>query len=115
MKKFIKVTAACVLTMAATSVVSCSERGNQAAVEETADQIEQAHIAGREAARTFVSRDWRDSLELQEHMLEAGIRRAQYDSLPKQRAAYDSAFISTVRTVRPEIAAQLESYRHHAD
>lgn len=89
---------------------SCSPRGNQVAAEETAEQIENARIAGREAARTFVNREWKDSLELQGHMIEAGALRAKYDSLPAQRAAYDSAFISTVRTVRPEVAAQLERY-----
>ncbi|MBD5348865.1 MAG: hypothetical protein HDR84_06425 [Bacteroides sp.] len=90
----------------------CSTKGNQVAAEETADQIEQARIAGREAARTFVSKDWRDSLELQSHLIEAGIKRTSYDSLPQQKAAYDSAFISTVRTVRPEVAAQLEKFRN---
>lgn len=91
--------------------MACSSKGEQAAVEETADQIENAHIAGREAAREFVSRNWKDTLELQAHLVEAASKRAPYDSLPKCRATYDSAFISTVRTVRPEIAAQLEAAR----
>lgn len=89
---------------------ACSTAGEQAAVKETAEQIENAKIAGREAARTFVSQDFRDSLELQGNLIAAGAKRAAYDSLPEQRAAYDSAFISTVRTVRPEIAAQIERY-----
>lgn len=93
------------------SLAACSPAGNQAAVEETAEQIEDARIAGREAARTFISKDWRDSLELQGHMIEAGMQRTKYDSLPQQQAAYDSAFISTVRTVRPEVAAELERYK----
>lgn len=92
-------------------IPACSPAGNRVAVEETAEQIEDARIAGREAARTFISRDWRDSLELQSHMIEAGMIRAKYDSLPQQQAAYDSAFISTVRTVRPEVAAQLEHHK----
>lgn len=92
--------------------LSCSSRGNEAAAIETADQIENARIEGREAARSFVNKDWRDSLELQGHLIEAGIKRAAYDSLPQQRAAYDSAFISTVRTVRPEIAVQLHKFQH---
>lgn len=89
---------------------SCSSRGEQAAAVETADQIEEAHLAGREAARTFISRQWHDSLELQEQLVDAGARRAVYDSLPKCRAAYDSAFISTIRTVRPEIAHELQNH-----
>lgn len=90
---------------------SCGTAGERAEVTETADQIEEAHIAGREAARTFVNKNWSDSLQLQEQLVEAGARRAVYDSLPKCRAAYDSAFISTVRTVRPEVARQLENYK----
>lgn len=109
MKKILKALPASLLIIA--SLAACSPKGNQVAAEETADQIETAHIAGREAAREFVSRNWRDTLELQGHLLEAGVKRAAYDSLPRQRAAYDSAFISTVRTVRPEIAAQLEKFR----
>lgn len=89
----------------------CSPRGNQVAAEETAEQIESARIAGREAARTFVNRQWKDTLELQGQLIEAGAQRARYDSLPAQQAAYDSAFMSTVRTVRPEVAAQLERYK----
>ena len=96
----------------AVMLTSCSSKGNQSGVEESDEQIEQARIAGREAARTFVNRQWRDTLELQGQMIEAGTRRAAYDSLPQSRAAYDSAFISTVRTVRPEVAAQLEQYRN---
>ncbi len=86
----------------------CSTRGEQAEVKEEAAQIEEAHIGGREAARAFVSKHFKDSLELQQALVEAGAQRAKYDSLPRSRAAYDSAFISTVRTVRPEIADQLQ-------
>ncbi len=93
------------------SFCGCSSRGNQVAAEETAEQIESARIAGREAARTFVNRQWKDTLELQGQLIEAGAQRARFDSLPAQRAAYDSAFMSTVRTVRPDVAAHLERYR----
>lgn len=97
-----------IAVIAMVGIVSCSQSGNEA----SADQIEQAHIAGREAARHFVSKKWKDSLQLQEQLVEAGVKRAVYDSLPECRAAYDSAFISTIRTVRPEIATELEHYRN---
>lgn len=89
----------------------CSTRGEQAEVKEEATQIEAAHLDGREAARAFVNRHFKDSLELQQALVEAGARRAHYDSLPRSLAAYDSAFISTIRTVRPEIADQLQRRR----
>lgn len=98
--------------MAMACISSCGTRGEQVEVKEEAAQIEDARICGREAARTFVGRNWRDSIELQEHMVEAGSKRAVYDSLPRCRAAFDSAFISTVRTVRPEVARQLERMPH---
>lgn len=109
----IKLCAFAVAVLVVLTHAGCSSRDNQAAVEETADQIEAAHIAGREAAREFIRRDWRDTLELQSHLIEAGVKRAAFDSLPQQRAAFDSAFISTVRTVRPEVARQLESFRRN--
>lgn len=111
MKSIIRIASIALVGAVCAGIASCSDKGNQAEVKETAEQIEQAHIAGREAAREFVNRNWHDSLELQSQMLEAGARRAEYDSLPQSRAAYDSAFISTVRTVRPDVASQLERYR----
>lgn len=99
-----------VAVLAATPFYSCSTRGEQAAVEETAAQIEDAHLDGRDAGRGFLNRQFKDSFELQQELVKAGARRARYDSLPKSRAAYDSAFISTVRTVNPRLAAELERY-----
>lgn len=102
------------LMLAATLImpmISCSSKGVQAEVREEAAQIEAAHIDGRETARAFVSRHYKDSLELQHQLVEAGARRSKYDSLPQSLAAFDSAFISTVRTVRPEIAAELQRAR----
>lgn len=92
---------------------ACSTKGEEAEVKEEAAQIEEARIAGREAARPFVSRRWTDSIQLQEQMVEAGSKRALYDSLPRSRAAFDSAFISTVRTVQPEVAARLQRMKYN--
>lgn len=94
-----------------TGLCACSTKGEQAEVREEAAQIEAAHLDGREAARAFVNRNYKDSLELQHQLVEAGSRRSKYDTLPQSLAAFDSAFISTVRTVRPEVAAELERMR----
>ena len=105
-----------ILFTALTSVIlvfswSCGRNRAEEAGKVSHSEIEAAHLAGREAARVFVSKKWKDTLQLQEQLIEANANGAKYDSITRLRAAYDSAFISTVRTVRPEIAAELEKYR----
>lgn len=100
-----------VTAIAVTVMAGCSTKGEQAAVKEEAAQIEAAHLEGREAARPFINRHFKDSMELQLELVKAGATRAKYDSMPRCRAAYDSAFISTVRTVNPGVAKELSRYR----
>lgn len=78
--------------------------------EETPQQIAAAANAGREAARKIVTRQFRDSMEFYGAILEANSGKSQYqmDSLKRCEAAYDSAFVSTIRTVRPDLADKLE-------
>lgn len=99
--------AAALSALVGAGVVSCGSKGNETP-QATPEQIEEAHVAGREAARVFVNRTWRDTLEMQEQLIEASVKGSEFDSVPVCRAAYDSAFISTVRTVRPDVAAELE-------
>ena len=73
--------------------------------------IEAAHLKGREAARVFVNTTWKDTVQLQRQLLEANAKRSEFDGQEKAVAAFDSAFISTVRTVRPDVAAELERMR----
>lgn len=98
--------AAVILTAAA-----CSKQKGE--IKESAEQIEQARNAGREAARRFVSQRWEDTLALQQQLVEAAAERTPYDSLPQCREAYDSTFISTIRTVSPDVARELDSYRRN--
>ncbi|MCM1291800.1 MAG: hypothetical protein NC201_06490 [Prevotella sp.] len=76
---------------------------------ETAD-ITAAQMAGREEARKFINRPWQDTLDLQRQLLESRAKKSIYEmkNQPEQAAAYDSAFISTLRTVRPELASQID-------
>lgn len=78
--------------------------------EEDAAKVEAAMMEGREAARIFVNRPWKDTVELQRNLLEARARRTKYDTIgqPKAAAAYDSAFVSTICTVNPEVAAHIK-------
>lgn len=101
----------CVLCAMLLASCGGSGEGSEGAGKVSASQIEEAHLAGREAAREFVRREWKDTMQLQELLIDAAAKAAKYDSITRLRAAYDSAFISTVRTVNPGIAAELERYQ----
>ena len=105
-KRYIFIISAIVMMASA-----CGHKEEKESLNVSAQQLEEAHIAGREAARSFVNRSFKDSLELQQQLIEAAAQAAPYDSVTRLRAAFDSAFISTVRTVRPEVAAELERYQ----
>ena len=77
--------------------------------EETTAMIEAAVMQGRSDARRIINREYKDSMEFHGALLEANARKSAYDleEKPKCEAAYDSAFISTIRTTRPDLARQL--------
>ncbi len=95
------------LVFAALLAASCSHTDKG---EESAAEIEAAMMEGREAAKIFVNRPWRDTVELQSRLLEARSHRAKYDTLGLKRCAeaYDSGFVSTIRTVNPDVANQIK-------
>lgn len=93
------------------AIASCGSRGKEfEESEETTAEIEAAMMEGRESAKIFINRQWKDTIQLQNNLLEARSRRARYDTVNKPRcaAAYDSAFISTIRTVNPSVAAHIK-------
>lgn len=90
---------------------ACGGQKSNESITVTTSELEDAHNAGREAAREFINKNWTDTLMLQEALIEASSKGAPYDSIVRLRAAYDSAFIATVRTVNPDIASQLERYQ----
>lgn len=77
------------------------------------EALEAARMAGRNAAKTFVSREWKDSLELHGQLLEVAAERSTYtmQNRSEELAAFDSAFISTVRVTRPGLAERIERQR----
>ena len=85
---------------------SCSKTDKDA---EDVAETEAAIIDGREAARIFVQRNWKDT-ELQGLLLEARSRQSKYRMAGKEQSAlaFDSAFVSTLRTVRPDVARELD-------
>lgn len=93
--------------------MSCSEKAEQVAATETADQMEDAKRAtaeGRDAAKAIITKNWTDTMQLQQAILEARAANSKYDIDGKKelKAVFDSAFFSTIRTVRPDLADQLK-------
>lgn len=77
--------------------------------EETTAEIEAAQMEGRSAARVFVNREWKDTMRLHEKLLEARAVKSAYELAGKKKCAetFDSAFISTLRSVRPDMAKEI--------
>lgn len=100
-----------ILFLSLGAFTACSSKAEEVAAQETAEQIEGAANAGREAAKPFVNREFKDTLEIQQMLLEARAKSSQYDikGEPRQKEAFDSAFIATIRTVRPDLAKSIES------
>lgn len=88
---------------------SCSEKAERISAEEMAEQMEAAK-EGREAARVIITKEWKDSMELQHALLEARAANSKYEIEGKTRckASFDTAFMNTIRTVRPDLADQLQ-------
>lgn len=99
------------------ALILCSCTAREAkdveSVEATTAEIEAAQMEGRRAARNFVSYEWKDSLDLHNRLLEVAAQRSRYTTENRidERNAFDSTFISTVRTVRPGLAAEIERQR----
>lgn len=84
----------------ALALQSCSGTERTEAV--TAD-ITAAQMQGRNSARDIINRHWSDTTELMKAMRSARAAKCRFDSTghPECAAAFDSAFIGTIRAVRP--------------
>ena len=97
-------------------VSSCSEKAEEASAQETADQMEsaadlrEAERRGRDAAKYVVNNNWTDSMQLQNAVLQARAENSEYEMAGKKKCKehFDSAFYSTIRTVRPDLADKLQ-------
>lgn len=105
MKKLL-ITAAIALTLNACG----NQKSGSDSAAETPQQIEEATMAGRAAARRIVNRVFNDSSELHGLILEANAEKSRYQLEKKHQceAAYDSAFIATIRVTRPDLADMLK-------
>lgn len=74
-----------------------------------AEQMEAAK-EGREAAKAIITRNWKDTMDLQIALIDARAQNSKYEMAGKTqcKAKFDSAFFNTIRTVRPDLAGQLQ-------
>lgn len=88
----------------------CTSKSTESDSGETPEMIEAAKNSGREAARVIITQEFTDSMEFHGAILEAASKKSGYqiEKQTKCEAAFDSAFISTIRTVRPDLARQLK-------
>lgn len=99
-------------TLAGLAVLCLSACSGTEKTEETVADITAAQMMGREEARKYLNRPWKDTLELQRQLLQSRAKKSRYEmkNHHKQAEAYDSAFVKTLKTVRPELAAELEQH-----
>ena len=89
---------------------SKSEETAEGVVAEITSEQMEAAKAGRNAAKAIVSKEWKDSMQLQQAILEARAINSKYEleGKTKCKETFDTAFMNTIRTVRPELASQLQ-------
>ena len=96
-------------------LAACSKNGTKETEKTVATtaEIEAAMMEGRNMARDFVGKQFADSLQLSSQLLEVSVKRGEYAAAGRKDecAAFDSAFISTVRAVRPGLAEEIERVR----
>lgn len=90
-------------------IVSACSLGQTEKTEATVAEIEAAQMEGREAAKLFLARDMTDTMTMQRSILEARAKQSKYvmDKKPECVAAFDTAFVSTIRSVRPDLAREI--------
>lgn len=87
-------------------LVSCNQTEKTEAV--TAE-ITAAQMEGRRAAGAILGPEWTDTAQLQKALIETKVKQSQYiiEGKPECAEAFDSAFVSTIRTVNPDLAKKL--------
>lgn len=72
-------------------------------------EITAAQMEGRRAAGVILGPEWKDTLKLQKALMEAKVKQSRYliEGKPQCAEAFDSAFISTIRSVNPSLAKKI--------
>ena len=74
-------------------------------------EITAAQMEGRREAGKILGPEWTDTAKLQRALVDAKVSQSKYliDGKPECAAAFDSAFISTIRTVNPSLARKIKN------
>lgn len=72
-------------------------------------EITAAQIEGRRAGAQIAAPEWKDTTKLKNALLEAKAKQSKYliDGKPQCAEAFDSAFVSTIRTINPKLAKKI--------
>lgn len=72
-------------------------------------EITAAQMEGRRAAGLILSPEWKDTVKLQKALLDTKVQQSRYiiAGKPECAAAFDSTFISTIRSVNPSLAKKI--------
>ena len=88
------------------ALISCTQTEKTEAI--TAE-ITAAQMEGRRSAGIILAPEWKDSVKLREALLEIKAKQSKYiiEGKPECANAFDSTFISTIRSVNPVLAKKL--------
>ena len=91
-------------------VILCSACGMTERTENITAEITAAQMEGRRAAGSILGPEWKDTAQLQRALIDAKVKQSQYLINGKAACAeaFDSAFISTIRTVNPSLAKKIK-------
>lgn len=72
-------------------------------------EITAAQLEGRRAAGLILGPEWTDTAQLERALLDAKAKQSKYiiDGKPECAEAFDSTFISTIRTINPDLAKKI--------
>lgn len=72
-------------------------------------EIEAAQMQGREAAREFLMGSMTDTADMQNRLLKVRALSSRYklEGHKEAQAAFDTAFVTTVRTIHPTLREEL--------
>lgn len=84
--------------------------GQTERTEEITADITAAQMEGRRSAGIILGRQWKDTAQLQKALIEIKARQSRYliEGKKKSAEAFDSSFLSTIRTVNPDLAKKLK-------
>lgn len=72
-------------------------------------EVTAAQMEGRRSAGMILGPEWKDTAQLQRALIDIKSRQSKYiiNEKPACAEAFDSAFISTIRSVNPELSKKI--------